>query len=49
LDDDCYEIDGDSDWVLKNIPNEIDDAFGISDSMELWEDEEEEEDGKEET
>lgn len=35
--DDYYEIQGDSDWVRENIPQEIDDAMGISAIMEEWE------------
>ena len=39
--DECYEIKGKSDWVKKNIPSEIDEEFGISFNMKVWEDEEE--------
>lgn len=39
--DDEYSIDGDdSDWVRANIPTEIDEAFGISENMDMWAEEE---------
>jgi hypothetical protein len=40
--DDCYDIGGNSDWVKKNIPREIDQVFCISESMAEWESENEE-------
>lgn len=36
-----YDIKGNSKWVEKNIPSEIDDEFCISWNMAQWEDEEE--------
>lgn len=36
---DEYGIDGDSDWVLENIPREIDDCFAISENMAEYESE----------
>jgi hypothetical protein len=36
--DDQFDIEGDSDWVEKHIPRRIDEAFGIAESMEMWED-----------
>ena len=39
--DECYDIKGNSNWVKKNIPSEIDEEFCISFNMEVWEDEEE--------
>lgn len=41
--DEYYDIGGNSDWVKLNIPEEIDDEFGISLSMAEWEAEQEEE------
>ena len=38
--DDCYQIEGDSDWVVANVPEDIDVSMGISESMEVWEEEE---------
>jgi len=35
--DDQFDIEGDSDWVEKHIPRRIDEAFAISESMEMWE------------
>ena len=35
--DDYYSIEGNSDWVEKNIPQEIDQEFRISESMAEWE------------
>lgn len=34
---DDYEIQGDSDWVVKHIPRAIDERMGISESMAQWE------------
>jgi len=39
--DEYYNIDGDSNWVIANIPREIDDEFAISDNMAEYESEEE--------
>lgn len=39
--DDGYDITGDSDWVVENIPAVIDDAFGISEGMAEYESEQE--------
>ncbi len=39
----CYQIDGDSEWVRENIPEHLDDAYAISESMAQWEEEENEE------
>ena len=36
--DDCYQIEGDSEWVRDNIPEDIDMTLGISELMESWED-----------
>lgn len=45
--DDCYSIEGKSDWVRMNIPSEIDQEFCISENMAMWEAESaEEEDAK---
>lgn len=41
--DECYEIQGNSDWVRENIPQYIDYEFSISDSMAQWEEDEREE------
>ncbi len=38
-DEDHYDIGGNSEWVRENIPEYIDDAFGISENMEQWEEE----------
>lgn len=35
--DDYYEIHGNSEWVLNNIPASINQHFGISDNMAEWE------------
>ena len=35
--DDYYDIEGDSNWVVNNIPSEIDDMFGITSVMADWE------------
>lgn len=37
--DDYYNIEGDSDWVVENIPPYINEMFDISGNMEMWEDE----------
>ena len=39
-----YEIQGDSNWVQENIPSDIDEMFAIAESMEMWEEEEKNED-----
>lgn len=39
-DDDCYEISGNAEWVQENIPEDIDQMFGIAESMMEWEPEE---------
>lgn len=39
--DEYYQIEGNSDWVVDNIPEEIDIAMGISEMMSEWEDTEE--------
>ena len=41
-DDDYHEIDGKSDWVMDNIPSDIDLMFCISENMAIWEEEEKE-------
>jgi hypothetical protein len=41
-DDDYYDIQGNSEWVMENIPSEIDLEFGISEFMAEWEAEERE-------
>ncbi len=38
-DDESFEITGNSDWVVENIPEQLDDMFQISANMEVWEDE----------
>jgi hypothetical protein len=38
--EDNYEIEADADWVRENIPKEIDDIFCISEGIESWEDDE---------
>lgn len=38
--DEHYEIQGDSAWVRENIPEHLDEAFAISENMEMWEEEE---------
>lgn len=43
--DECYNITGDAAWVDENIPDDINETFAISESMSMWE-EEEEEDGE---
>ena len=37
--DHCIDIRGNSDWAKKNIPDDIDEAMGISEGMADWEDE----------
>lgn len=37
--DDFYEIEGDSNWVKENVPEEIKEIFGIVENMEYWEQE----------
>lgn len=39
-DDHCYEISGNAEWVQENIPEDIDEMFGIADSMMEWQSEE---------
>ena len=39
--EESYDIKGNSKWVKKNIPSEIDEEFSISFSMAEWENEEE--------
>lgn len=39
--EESYDIKGNSKWVEKNIPSEIDEEFSISFNMAEWEDEEE--------
>lgn len=38
-----FEIQGNSDWVIDNIPEHLDEAFAISENMAQWEEENEEE------
>ena len=38
--DECFKIDGNSDWVRKHIPQGIDNEFAISETMALYEEEE---------
>lgn len=38
--DDYYDIQGDADWVQKNVPVEIDDVFDIVNNMESIEEDE---------
>ena len=40
--DECYDINGGSEWVKENIPEVIDLEFGISEDMSYWEEEEKE-------
>lgn len=42
-DDAFYNIEGNSEWVMNNIPNEIDMEFCISEGMAIWEDSERDE------
>lgn len=37
-----FDITGDSAWVAQNIPQAINDEFGISENMEMWENDQEE-------
>jgi len=39
----CYQIEGNSEWVRENIPEHLDEAFAISEGMEQWEEEANEE------
>jgi hypothetical protein len=41
--DEYYQIEGNSEWVEANIPEYIDEAFGISENMAQWEEENAEE------
>jgi hypothetical protein len=41
--DECYNIEGDSKWVIENIPQEIDEAMSISYGMAEWEELQEDE------
>ena len=41
--DESYDIQGNSNWVKRNIPREIDEEFAISMNMAEWESEQEEE------
>jgi hypothetical protein len=41
--DEYYQIEGNSEWVEANIPEYIDEAFGISQNMAEWEEENAEE------
>lgn len=41
--DEEYAIEGDSKWVVENIPAELDEMFQISANMETWEEEANEE------
>ena len=41
--DEFYDIDAGSEWVRENIPSYLDHAFGISDGMAEWEDDNEDE------
>lgn len=45
--DNCFEIAGNSDWVEANIPHELNEAMGISETMSEWE--QDNEDGNEST
>jgi len=42
-DEDHYDIQGNSEWVTANVPEYIDEAFGISENMAQWEEENAEE------
>ena len=42
-DDDCYDITGNSAWVLENIPQDIEEHFDIAQGMLIWEEEDSEE------
>jgi len=39
----CYQIEGNSEWVQENIPEHLDEAYAISESMAQWEEESNEE------
>jgi hypothetical protein len=39
-DDQYYNIQGNSEWVMNNIPSDIDYEFGISEGMADWEEQE---------
>jgi hypothetical protein len=39
---DEYSLDGNADWVDAHIPKAINECFAIAESMEMWEEEEEE-------
>ena len=39
-DDQFYNIEGNSEWVMNNIPHELDYEFGISENMAEWEEQE---------
>ena len=39
---DEYSIEGNADWVDAHIPNAINECFAIAESMEIWDEEEEE-------
>jgi len=41
--DESYSIDGDSKWVIENIPEDIDSEMGISEGMWNWEEDNQEE------
>lgn len=43
--DDYYDIQGGSDWVEENIPEDINEAFSIAENLEMWEEEVEEDEG----
>jgi hypothetical protein len=38
--DESYSIDGNSNWVIENIPEDIDNEMGISEGMASWEERE---------
>jgi hypothetical protein len=38
--EDHIDIEGNSEWVRNNVPEYLDEAFGISENMEQWEQEE---------
>ena len=46
--DDFYDVQGPSSWVIEHIPEDIDEMFNISQNMAEWEDEEEESEDEEE-
>ena len=39
--DDCYDIGGGSEWIRRNIPEDIDDVFSLSERAAEYEDEQE--------